>query len=89
MKIQFKIFSIFILFTTVTFISCNMESHVYALRDTGPAGGLIFYVDEADEFSWDYLEAAPSDQSSGVLWSNGSNILTGATGWSTPIFIDS
>lgn len=57
-----------------------MESHVYALRDTGPAGGLIFYVDDVDEFSWDYLEAAPSDQSSGVLWSNGSNIVTGATG---------
>ncbi len=39
MKIQFKIISIFIFFTTVTFISCNMESRVYALRDTGPAIG--------------------------------------------------
>ena len=35
------------------------EPVTYALRDTGPAGGLIFFIDEADEFSWDYLEAAP------------------------------
>ena len=44
----------------------------YAVGDTGPAGGLIFYVDEADAFSWDYLEAAPSDQNggSGIVWSN-------------------
>lgn len=32
---------------------------VYAIGDTGPAGGLIFYVDEADTYSWTYLEVAP------------------------------
>ena len=37
----------------------------YALRDTGPAGGLIFYVDGGTT----YYEAAPYDQSSSV-WSN-------------------
>ena len=37
----------------------GQEPVVYALRDTGPAGGLIFYIDGADAFSWDYLEAAP------------------------------
>jgi len=31
----------------------------FQLRDTGPAGGLIFYIDEADEFDWTFLEAAP------------------------------
>ena len=31
----------------------------YAIGDTGPAGGLIFYVDEADTYSWTYLEVAP------------------------------
>jgi hypothetical protein len=32
------------------------------LRDTGPAGGLIFYInsnDDADKDGWKYLEAAP------------------------------
>ena len=32
----------------------------YSLGDTGPAGGLIFYIDEANAFSWSYLEAAPA-----------------------------
>ncbi|MFP4267888.1 MAG: InlB B-repeat-containing protein [Spirochaetaceae bacterium] len=31
------------------------------LGDEGPAGGLIFYLDEADEFDWIGLEAAPED----------------------------
>lgn len=37
----------------------------YSLRDVGPGGGLIFYVNGTD-----YLEAAASDQSSGKTWSN-------------------
>jgi len=42
---------------------------LYALRDTGPAGGLIFYV-KAGGYSdgWMYLEAAPSDQSTSAEW---------------------
>jgi uncharacterized protein (TIGR02145 family) len=39
----------------------------YALRSTGPAGGLVFYTDGAGN----YLEAAPSDQSTGAAWSTG------------------
>lgn len=33
----------------------------YAIGDTGPAGGLIFYIDEADAYSWTYLEVAPAE----------------------------
>ena len=33
---------------------------IYALRDPGPAGGLIFYRDQFDEYPWNYLEAAPA-----------------------------
>lgn len=33
----------------------------YAIGDMGRGGGLVFYVDGSDEFSWNYLEAAPSD----------------------------
>ena len=44
----------------------------YAIGDTGPAGGIIFYDDESDgvdDLPGDrYLEAAPSDQGSGVEW---------------------
>ena len=33
----------------------------YRIGDIGPAGGHIFYVDEADEFPWTYLEVAPAE----------------------------
>lgn len=47
----------------------------YSLRDVGPAGGLIFYIDGTT-----YYEAAPSDQSTGIVWSNITNVLIGTTG---------
>ncbi|GAH03383.1 unnamed protein product [marine sediment metagenome] len=52
----------------------------YALGDPGPAGGWIFYIDEADEFSWDYLEAAPSDQSAPQVWIEGGETQTTENG---------
>jgi len=33
----------------------------YQVGDRGPAGGVIAYKDEADEFTWTYLEVAPQD----------------------------
>ena len=58
---------------------------LYALRDTGPAGGLIFYVKEGGySDGWMYLEAAPSDQSTGAEWgSYGSSIGGTETGIGT------
>ncbi len=47
---------------------------VYALRDIGPAGGLIFWKSGND-----YLEAAPTDQSALQIWSNIVDILIGTT----------
>jgi hypothetical protein len=32
----------------------------YAIGDTGPSGGIIFYIDEADAHTWTYLEVAPA-----------------------------
>jgi len=31
----------------------------YAIGDTGPAGGIIFYIDTTYEHTWTYLEVAP------------------------------
>jgi uncharacterized repeat protein (TIGR02543 family) len=54
---------------------------LYALRDTGPAGGLIFYVKEGGySDGWMYLEAAPSDQSTGAPWGCYETLISGADG---------
>ncbi len=35
------------------------NNYYYTIGDTGPAGGIIFYIDEARQFDWTYLECAP------------------------------
>jgi len=47
----------------------------YDLRDIGPAGGYIFYVKSGYSNGWRYLEAASSDQSTGIKWHNGSYVV--------------
>jgi len=47
---------------------------IYAIRDIGPAGGLIFYKNGDD-----YLEAATSDVSTAYDWSNITNVIIGTT----------
>jgi hypothetical protein len=43
----------------------NHDKIDYAIGETGPSGGIIFYVDENNEFpDWKYLEAAPRNWSS-------------------------
>lgn len=43
----------------------------YSLRQIGPAGGLIFYINpNYENDGWLYLEAAPYDQSSNQIWSD-------------------
>jgi hypothetical protein len=40
----------------------NLTLRKYAIGDTGPGGGKIFYIDTADTYpDWIYLECAPSD----------------------------
>ena len=57
-----------------------IEKGEYNIGDTGPAGGLIFYVNPNYKTDgWYYLEAAPSDQSTGILWDYGRDVATGAT----------
>jgi uncharacterized protein (TIGR02145 family) len=52
-----------------------VSSTIYAVRDIGPGGGLIFNVAGSDV----YYEAAPSDQSAGKVWSNIDSSLIGAS----------
>ncbi|WP_431066980.1 DUF1566 domain-containing protein [Methylotuvimicrobium sp.] len=47
----------------------------YAIGDTGPGGGIVFFVSDDGKHG---LEAAPEDQSTGIQWFNGSFIATGA-----------
>jgi uncharacterized protein (TIGR02145 family) len=49
---------------------------VYALRDTGPAGGLIFHIINNGGGSFTYYETAPADQSDSI-WSNVPDLLIG------------
>jgi uncharacterized protein (TIGR02145 family) len=50
------------------------SSKSYALRDTGPAGGLIFNITGTT-----YYEASPSDQASTYAWSNITGTSVGNT----------
>lgn len=52
----------------------------YALRDTGPAGGYIFYDKNSYSDGWRYLEAAPSDQSTSAKWGCYGTFIFGADG---------
>jgi uncharacterized repeat protein (TIGR02543 family) len=51
----------------------------YVIGDTGPAGGVVFYDKGSYSSGWRYMEAAPSDQSTSIVWRNGGYITTGAT----------
>ena len=52
----------------------------YILRDTGPAGGYIFYDKGYYSYGWRYLEAAPSDQSTSAPWGCSGTLISGADG---------
>lgn len=57
-----------ILESGTTSLTVPMALADYAVGDTGPAGGIIFYDKGATSNGWRYLEAAPSDQNSGTVW---------------------
>ena len=58
-----------------------LPTREYAPGDTGPAGGLIFYVNpNYATDGWRYLEAAPFDQSAGAKWGCFRRAIPGARG---------
>jgi hypothetical protein len=61
----------------VTGTNCIGTKCVYKIGDTGPGGGIIFFVDYNDQYAGlNYLEAAPQGWSNGLLNVN----LGGVTG---------
>ena len=53
-------------YTTKVYGSCDAIGDVYyAIGDTGPAGGIVFYITDGGLHG---LEAAPSDQSTAAEW---------------------
>jgi len=63
---------------TVTVTS--VDPYSLTLRDNGPAGGFIFYINpNASNDGWKYLEAAPADQPASV-WSNINSDVFGEDG---------
>jgi hypothetical protein len=62
-------------------MSVWLSKEEYRPGDTGPAGGLVFFVnpDHARD-GWRYLEAAPFDQSAGARWGCFRREVEGARG---------
>jgi hypothetical protein len=49
----------------------------YQNGETGPAGGKIFYSSIDGSTTWHFLEAAPSDYNSSLVWSNNNLNIAG------------
>ena len=66
------------LFLTVLIFACSSDdsSDTLAIGDSYQ-GGIIAYIDSTGQHG---LIAATADQSEGIQWYNGTNIVTGATG---------
>ena len=66
---------------TFTMGSSNLTLHAqwtpYVLRDTGPAGGLIFHIEADYTKGWRYLEAAPASTEWDAQWSDPHESLIG------------
>ena len=60
--------------------NCIATKCTYKIGDTGPGGGIIFFVDYNDQYSgFDYLEAAP------VGWGAGISVISGETAGSSTV----
>jgi hypothetical protein len=67
----------------VTGANCIGTKCTYKIGDTGPGGGIIFFVDYNDIYpTFNYLEAAPTSCESALkTWSSANTDVTAARGW--------
>jgi hypothetical protein len=68
----------------VTGANCIDTKCTYKIGDTGPGGGIIFFVDYNDQYAgFNYLEAAPTScESASSAWSSDtSHSLLAVKGW--------
>src|SRR4030042_4841570 len=91
MKDKKNIFLIMLLLIILLLFGCSLftdkdksefeeekkEGKTYALRGTGPGGGIVFYITDGGLHG---LEAAPSDQSAGKAWIIGGSTQTTLNG---------
>jgi hypothetical protein len=52
----------------ITFYGNEVSFTTLSLGQTGPSGGVVFFDKGNNVGGWQYLEAAPYDQSSGIAW---------------------
>lgn len=66
---------------TVNGQSVSAPSFTYKVGDTGPGGGIIFFVDRFDEYAgFTYLEVAPVSTEVQRTWATGANQTTAVSG---------
>ena len=67
----------------MTGANCIGTKCTYKIGDTGPGGGIIFFVDYNDIYpTFNYLEAAPTScESASETWSSANTDVTAARGW--------
>jgi len=80
---------------TVTIFYYTISIPEYDLGDTGPGGGIIVYhdpagftvqmADPAQNYTAYYLEAAPNDMATGLIWASATYVSTDITGTATDI----
>lgn len=72
--------SVCICLITINNCKSTAKEKVYKIGDRGPSGGFIFYDKGDAKDGWRYIEAAPVDQSNGIIWGCRGISINGAKG---------